>query len=130
VNTRSLKFQLIVWYASLLAGGFVLLGAAAYVALEHYLVGAVKESQLRRARQIAQLVTEESKKSAVAKMGDEVEARYAPGLNDRFVRVSRPTGEVIYLSSTPPSFSFSPATLPPPVWPSNGRAARRRALFD
>jgi heavy metal sensor kinase len=128
VNTRSLKFQLIVWYASLLAGGFVLLGAAAYVALERYLVGAVKESQLRRARQIAQLVTDENKKSAVAKVGDEVEARYAPGLNDRFVRVSRPNGEVIYLSSTPPGFSFSPVTLPPPVWPSSAEAVRRVSL--
>jgi heavy metal sensor kinase len=128
VNTRSLKFQLIVWYASLLAGGFVLLGAAAYAALERYLVGALKESQFRRARQIAQLVTEESKKSQLSNAGSEIEARYAPGLNDRFVRVSRQDGEVVYLSSAPPSFSFSPATLPPPVWPSNPEAARRVSL--
>ena len=98
MNTRSLKFQLIVWYASLLAGGFVLLGAAAYVALERYLVGALKESQLRRARQIAQLAREESKKSLLSNVGSEIEARYAPGLNDRFVRVSRENGEVLYLS--------------------------------
>jgi heavy metal sensor kinase len=119
---------LIVWYASLLAGGFVLLGAAAYVALEHYLVGALKESQFRRARQIAQLVTEENKKSQLSNAGTEIEARYAPGLNDRFVRVSRQNGEVVYLSSAPPSFSFSPATLPPPVWPSKPEAARRVSL--
>jgi heavy metal sensor kinase len=128
VNTRSLKFQLIVWYASLLAGGFVLLGAAAYVALEHYLVSALKESQFRRARQIAQLVTDESKKSLLSNAGTEIEARYAPGLNDRFVRVSRQNGEVVYLSSAPPSFSFSPATLPPPIWPSKPEAARRVSL--
>jgi heavy metal sensor kinase len=128
VNTRSLKFQLIVWYASLLAGGFVLLGAAAYVALERYLVGALKESQFRRARQIAQLVTDESKKSQLSNAGSEIEARYAPGLNDRFVRVSRQNGEVVYLSSAPPSFSFLPATLPPPVWPSKPEAARRVSL--
>ena len=79
MNTRSLKFQLIVWYASLLAGGFVLLGAAAYVALERYLVGSLKESQFRRARQVAQLVAEEGKKSAVTNVVQEVETRYAPG---------------------------------------------------
>jgi len=128
VNTRSLKFQLIVWYASLLAGGFVLLGAAAYVALQSYLVSALKESQLRRARQVAQLVTEASKKSAVTNVAEEVESRYAPGLNDRFVRVSRENGEIIYLSSAPASFSFSPATLPPPVWHSNPEDARRVSL--
>jgi heavy metal sensor kinase len=128
VNTRSLKFQLIVWYASLLAGGFVLLGAAAYVALRTYLVGALKESQLRRARQVAQLVTEESKKSEIANVAEEVEARYAPGLNDRLVRVSGQNGEVLYLSGAPASMSFSPATVPPPIWPSNPEAARRVSL--
>src|SRR5690242_1864354 len=118
MNTRSLKFQLIVWYASLLAGGFVLLGAAAYAALEHYLISALKESQFRRARQIAQLVTEESKKRLVANVGSEIDARYAPSLNDRFVRVSRENGEVVYLSGTPASLTFSPSTLPPPIWPN------------
>jgi heavy metal sensor kinase len=128
VNTRSLKFQLIVWYASLLAGGFVLLGAAAYMALERYLVGALKESQLRRARQIAQLAREESKNSLLSNVGSEIEARYAPGLNDRFVRVSRENGEVLYLSSTPASLTFSPSTLPPPVWPSSPETVRRASL--
>jgi heavy metal sensor kinase len=128
VNTRSFKFQLIVWYAGLLAGGFVLLGTAAYVALERYLVGAVKESQLRRARQIAQLVTDESKKSLITSVGGEIEARYAPGLNDRFVRVSRENGEVLYLSSAPASLSFSPSTLPPTSWPSRPETLRRVSL--
>jgi heavy metal sensor kinase len=128
VNTRSLKFQLIVWYASLLAGGFVLLGAAAYVALERYLVSALKESQLRRARQIAQLVTEESKKSLISNAGSEIEARYAPGLNDRFVRVSRENGEDIYISRTPVSLTFSPSTLPPPIWPPGPETVRRVSL--
>jgi heavy metal sensor kinase len=119
---------LIVWYASLLAGGFILLGAAAYVALERYLVGALKESQLRRARQIAQLAREESKNSLLSNVGSEIEARYAPGLNDRFVRVSRENGEVLYLSSTPASLTFSPSTLPPPVWPSRPETVQRASL--
>ena len=128
MNTRSLKFQLIVWYASLLAGGFALLGAAAYVALDHYLVSALKESQFRRARQIAQLVTEESKKFVISNVGGEIETRYAPSLNDRFVRVSRENGEVIYISSAPASLTFSPSTLPPPVWPSRAETSRRVSL--
>jgi len=128
VNTRSLKFQLIVWYASLLAGGFVLLGAAAYLALEKYLVGALKESQMRRGRQIAQLVTEESKRHEVSNVGSEIDTRYAPSLNDRFVRVSRQNGEVIYISATPASLTFSPSTLPPATWPSGPEASRRVSL--
>lgn len=128
MNARSLKFQLIVWYASLLAGGFVLLGAAAYVALERYLIGALKESQLRRGRQIAQLVTEDSKKRVISNVGNEIDARYAPSLNDRFVRVSRDNDEVIYLSGTPASLTFSPSTLPPPIWPTRPEMSRRVSL--
>jgi len=128
VNARSIRFQLIVWYASLLLGGLLVLGAAAYVALERYLVSALRESQMRRARQIAQLVTEGSKKSVVAKVGGEIEARYAPSLNDRFVRISRENGEVLYLSGTPASLSFSPSTLPPPIWSSQPETARRISL--
>ena len=59
MNTRSLKFQLIVWYAGLLAACFVLLGAITYLVLQNSLTGALKESQWRRARQIGQLLREE-----------------------------------------------------------------------
>ena len=55
MNTRSLKFQLIGWYAVVLIGCFGLLGVATYLALQSSLVGSLKENQLRRARQIAQL---------------------------------------------------------------------------
>jgi len=56
MNARSLKFQLIVWYAGVLTGCFALLAAATYLALQTSLVGALRENQLRRARQIGELV--------------------------------------------------------------------------
>ena len=118
MNTRSLKFQLMGWYATVLLGGFVLLGSVTYLALERSLVAALKETQLRRARQIAQLVREEARNATEARLGQEIESRYAPGHNDRFVRVSRRDGAVIYLSSPPKDQSFDPASLPPPAWPT------------
>ena len=57
MNTRSLKFQLLIWYAGVLTGCFALLGGASYFGLERWLVGSLKENQLRRARQVAELVT-------------------------------------------------------------------------
>lgn len=116
MNTRSLKFQLIAWYAGLLAACFGLLGVGTYLALRNSLVGALKESQLRRARQVAQLLSEELGHQSEAHVGDEIEARYAPGLNGRFVRITRRDGAVLYLSSTPRDQSFDPAALPPPSW--------------
>jgi heavy metal sensor kinase len=129
VNTQSLRFRLIGWYACLLLGCFVILGVATYLALRTSLVSAVKENQLRRARQIAQLLREEVEHQNKAMVGAEVEARYAPDLNDRFVRISQRDGVLLYLSSSPKSQAFDPASVPPPKWPAETEAAREMALL-
>src|SRR5690242_18801958 len=101
MNTRSLRFQLVVWYAALLAGCFIVLGTIAYLVLQNSLISALKESQWRRARQIGQLLREEVRENNLGRLGQDVETRYAPGFNDRFVRVSRRDGELIFLSKAP-----------------------------
>ncbi len=128
MNTRSIKFQLIVWYAAVLIGSLVLLGSVTYLALQRSLVGALKENQLRRARQVAQLLREELERHQEARAGEEVEARYAPGLNDRFVRITRRDGVLLYLSKPPKDQSFDPAALPPPKWPAQTEASSQAAL--
>jgi len=127
MNTRSLKFQLIGWYAVVLIAGFGLLGAVTYVALQGSLAASLKENQLRRARQIAQLLRDESLKRNEARVGEEVQARYAPELNERFVRITRADGVMLYLSAAPKSQSFDPATLPPPQWSEAPRERPRGA---
>ena len=96
MNTRSLRFQLVAWYAALLTGCFVLIGAATYVVLQSSLVGALRETQLRRARQIGQLLLEEIRGAGEARVGEEIQARYAPDLNGRFVRITRGDGSLLY----------------------------------
>ena len=129
MNARSLKVQLIGWYAGILTGCFGLLAVATYVALEKSLVSALRENQLRRARQIGELVREEVAQKNASRIGQEVDVRYAPGLNDRFVRVSQRDGVRLYLSPTPTSQSFEPATIPPPEWPQQIEAARQVPLL-
>ena len=129
MNTQSLKFRLIGWYACLLLGCFVLLGVATYLALRTSLVSAVKENQLRRARQIAQLLREEIPHQNQNGVGKEVESRYAPDLNDRFVRITQRDGVLLFLSSAPKSQAFDPAALPPPEWPAATESAREVPLL-
>ena len=112
MNTRSLRFQLTVWYAGLLSGCFILLGAAAYFLLKGYLEGDLRDSQLRRARQISLLVQEEIRRGGEGRLGEEIEARFAPSLNNRWVRVARADGQVIYLSGPPRDGSFDPTAIP------------------
>ncbi|HWX21042.1 MAG TPA: ATP-binding protein [Candidatus Binatia bacterium] len=129
MNPHSLKFQLLGWYAGLLLGCFALVGMVTYVALQRSLVNALQENQLRRARQIAQLLHDETQHQSEARVGEEVELRYAPGLNARFVRITRRDGLLVYLSAAPKDQSFDPASLPPPVWPSMTESSRTAPLL-
>src|SRR5579883_1095926 len=129
MNRRSLKFQLIGWYALVLTACFTLLAAATYIALQKSLVGALAENQLRRARQISELIRDEVEKNSVSQIGPEVDVRYAPALNDRFVRVTQKGGVRLYLSPAPTSQSFEPATIPPPEWPAQPEGRREVVLL-
>jgi heavy metal sensor kinase len=124
MNTRSLRFQLVAWYAALLTGCFVLIGVTTYVVLQNSLVGALRETQLRRARQIGQLLLDEIRGSGEARVGEEIQARYAPNLNGRLVRILRSDSSVLYVSSEPKDQAFNPAQLPLPGWSSRIESAR------
>jgi heavy metal sensor kinase len=128
MNTRSLRFQLVAWYAGLLTGCFVLIGAVTYVALQSSLVGALRETQLRRARQIGQLLLDEMRSSGEARVGEEIQARYAPDLNGRFVRIARSDGSLLYLCNAPKDQTFVPTELPLFLWSSRTEAARQVPL--
>ncbi|MCX6926069.1 MAG: ATP-binding protein [Verrucomicrobia bacterium] len=128
MNTRSLRFQLVAWYAGLLTGCFLLIGVATYLVLQGSLIGALKENQLRRARQIGQLLLEELSHKGEAGLGDQIETRYAPRLNDRFVRVTGGDGGVLYRSDPPGDRNFDPAELPSPDWPAQPETSRQVAL--
>ncbi len=130
MNPHSLKFQLVGWYAALLVGVFGLLGVSTYWALRTSLAGALKENQLRRARQIGQLLREEVQRGDEVSVGREVQARYSPDLNDRFMRIARGDGELVYLSPSPKSQSFDPASLPPPRWIQGPRPAEPESAHE
>ena len=129
MNLRSLKFQLIGWYAGLLLGLFAVLGVSTYWALRTSLVSALKENQMRRARQVGQLLREETQRLNKARVGEEIQARYAPDLNERVVRITAQDGSLLYLSQMPKSQTFDPAALPPPQWPEDTESAREVPLL-
>jgi heavy metal sensor kinase len=128
MNTRSLRFQLIGWYAGLLTGCFALIGIATYFLLQASLVGALKENQLRRAQQICQLVAQEVSRGSETRVGEQIEARYSPGRNDRFARVIRSDGSVLYQSGPCKDRPFDPAGLPAPAWPGRSGITRQVGL--
>ncbi|HEV7927622.1 MAG TPA: ATP-binding protein [Verrucomicrobiae bacterium] len=114
MNTRSLRFRLIMWYAGLLTGVFLLCGATMYLVLRHYLEQSLAESLRRRTQQITVSLLAKVEETGEPFVVDEIKARYAPENYDRFVRLSRRNGTVIYASGR--AATFDPAGLPPAAY--------------
>jgi heavy metal sensor kinase len=113
VNTRSLSFRLVAWYAGVLTVVFVLLGVLTLFFLRHYLEANLLETQARRARQIADTLIARTGRGGEAAMRSEVESLYSPEANGRFIRVTRADGEVVYTSGAPKDAQFDPSEVPP-----------------
>jgi heavy metal sensor kinase len=129
MNTRSLSFRLVAWYAGVLTIVFVLLGGLTLFFLRGYLTANVLDTQARRARQIADTLVAAASRSGEAALRTEVETLYAPEANDRFIRITRADGEAVYVSRAPPNGQFDPAQVPPPA-AAEGASARRVRLAD
>jgi heavy metal sensor kinase len=112
MNTRSLSFRLVVWYAGVLTVVFIVLGALTLILLRHYLEGSLLDNQARRARQIADSLLAAIDTTGEGFIARQVQDLYSPEANDRFIRISRHDGSVVYVSGNPHDGSFVPAQVP------------------
>jgi heavy metal sensor kinase len=112
MNTRSISFRLVAWYAGLLAGIFLLLCAVLYLDLRHFLEKDLAESQSRRTRQIANTLLVHVKQTGESYVASQTKDWYKPEINDRFIRITRTDGTQVYVSGTPDDGSFDPAEVP------------------
>ena len=128
MNTRSLSFRLVTWYASLLTLVFVLLGALTLVLLRQYLEANVFDTQARRARQIADTLVAAVNRTGETAIGREVEELYAPEQNERFIRITRGDGRVVYVSGMPHDRGFDPASVPAPSLTRDAVFLRKESL--
>lgn len=125
MNARSIGFQLTAWYAGVIAVVFLLLGGFMYLGMKHHLEKSLRETQAKRAGVIAETLV-----ARVAQLGEErviqeIRESYAPELNSRFIRVTRPDGTVMYVCGVPADLSFDPVKVPPV-----GPVARVYARFE
>ena len=113
MNTRSIRFRLIGLYAGLLAIVMLAFGAYTYKRLQHFIHDVLGSSLEHRAQQIAQGILKEIPAKGESYVAAEIEARYAPALNDKFVRVTRQDRSILYLSTEPNDRSFTPENVRP-----------------
>jgi len=112
MNTRSISFRLVAWYAGLLTGIFLLLCALLYLNLRHFLENDLRESQSRRTRQIANTLLAHVQQTGEPYVASQTKDWYAPEINDRFIRITRADGTLVYVSDAPKDGSFDPAEVP------------------
>jgi heavy metal sensor kinase len=125
VNTHSLSFRLVTWYAGVLTVVFVALGVLTFFLLRHTLDANLLDTQARRARQIADTLVLRTARASEAALSSQVESLYSPEANDRFIRISRGDGQVVYVSGAPRDGRFSPAQVPLAAAGAGGSLARK-----
>lgn len=130
MNARSIKFRLVAWYAGLLTGIFVLLCALLYLDLRNFLENRLRETQARRARQVGTAFLVHVPQSGEPSVTGQIKDWYAPESNDRFIRITRADGTLVYVSAAPKDGAFDPADVPifPP--PPATEASRTQKLSD
>jgi heavy metal sensor kinase len=129
MNPRSIRFRLIMWYAGLLMAVFLLFCLAVYQVLRGYLETSLAEALKRRSDQIAELLVAHIDKSGDRYVADQIATRYAPENYDRFIRITRPDGSILYASGR--TGSFDPTGLPPlAVNTLHGDFAQKAVLGD
>ena len=112
MNLRSISFRLVAWYAGLLTGIFLVLCAVLYLDLQRFLEKDLRESQARRARQIAGTLLVHVKQTGEPYVASQTKDWYEPEINDRFIRITRADGTLVYASGVPKDGSFNPAEVP------------------
>jgi len=113
MNTRSIRFRLVVWYSGLLLGVFILLGGMMYTGLKLYLEESLREAQVRRAKQIAETLLANIGQTGQAHVVNEINSWFAPETNDRFIRITDDSSAPLYVSSNPKDGSFDASHVPP-----------------
>lgn len=111
MNTRSIRFKLIALYAGVFLLIYLGLSAYTYRELSHYLSSALEGNLNRRANQIGDRLITNVGTVGEAKVVQEIQSLYSPELNDRFIRITKPDGIILYSSGEPTDKSFDPHNI-------------------
>jgi heavy metal sensor kinase len=130
MNTRSIHFRLTVWYAGLLAGLLVLFGFSVDLGLRHYLEWTLREALSQQAKQIGAAWLGDVGVSGESYVAEEINEHFSPRVSDRFVRITRDDGGVMYLSDEPESKRFDPSLVPPLKAPAGQESLREEHLTE
>jgi heavy metal sensor kinase len=97
-HPRSIRFKLITFYVCVLSLVFLAFGSYIYVVFHQMLVRSLEKTLSRRAQQIATTIVDEMPARGELYVASEIQARYAPELNERVIRITDDQQHPIYTS--------------------------------
>lgn len=112
MNSRSIRFRLVLWYSGLLAVLLAAFSGFIYLTLEQILENNLRDTLGKEAQTIGDALLSKISQSGDRYVIDEIEEHFAPRTTNHFLRVSRANGMVIYQSGQPNDSSFDPAQVP------------------
>jgi heavy metal sensor kinase len=97
-HPRSIRGRLITLYVVTLSLIFVCFGGYVYWGFKQYLVHSLQRTLLRRAHQIASAILVDMPRKGEGYLSSEIQARFAPELNERLIRITDQAGRIVYAS--------------------------------
>jgi len=128
MNSRSISFRLVAWHAGISLLVCVGFGLYTYFGLSYFLQLAQADTLQRRAREVAAILAAHVGREGEPFTIDLIKTSYAPENNDRFIRILRPDGSLLYVSGEPTDKAFDPAAVPLPTM-SGGAGSSRPAML-
>ncbi len=130
MNTKSIGFRLLLFYAMLIVGVLALLAFVTCLSAEHYLEKNLGDTLLKRGQLIADTLVSQVRHRGEVFLVQEVENRFAPEIYGRFIRITAGNGRVLYVSGAPKDQSFDPALVGAPPAGGKSELIRREVLAD
>lgn len=125
MNFRSIHTRLISWYTVLIICASVAFGAYTYYSLHNHLYEAMCLTLTRRIEHIRNDILPVA--ADPAQLKSRIEQIYSPEESNRFIRVAKIGGPVLYVSGLPQDREFNPASVPFAV---NGNHGCTRVIED
>ncbi len=101
MNVRSLQFRLTAWYAGVLAALFIASGFLLALRIRSEFSQVLLINQERRAQQIGETLVAGMDRTGTGYVAQQIETFNTPVTSDRFIRITRVGGPVVYLSGQP-----------------------------
>lgn len=111
MNFHSIRFRMTVWYASFLTILLLIFSGAVYLGLKRYLTNTLSRDLTVEARQISETWLKDIGDAGEEYVTAEIEEHLSPSTSNRFIRITRPDGSMLYQSNSPEDRSFDPSSI-------------------